>query len=124
MNPFQPLLNWLSTAFTQLIQWLGSALGQFFGGLMDALQFISAWLLSFFVNAFEFSMVASITVLTVLVGWLPDMPAAPETGSVSFLDAANRYLPIGEAVALGGIWAALIGGVMLYKLAKFLRFAK
>ena len=121
MNPFQGLINAISGAFSTLIRWLGSALGQFFGGLIEALQFISAWLLSFFTNAIGYIVETGLAALLVIVGWFPDLPAAPSWEFPGWLVDANRYVPLSEAVGLGATWAVIFGAVFLYKLAKFVR---
>jgi hypothetical protein len=63
-------------------------------------------------------------VLGVVVGFFLDMPVFPESAAFNvseYLGLANRYLPITEAMAMAAVWAAVYGGIFLYKGGKFVR---
>jgi hypothetical protein len=93
----------LASAFSAVVAWIAGALAWVVGGVVTVV----------------------LGALTFLVALLPAAPS-PDHSSVGALEqlaTVNQYVPVVEALGLLGVWAALFGGVGLYKLVKFLRGA-
>lgn len=61
--------------------------------------------------------------LTAVLALIPSLPEADTAaaGGVSALAAANQYVPLAESLALLPVVATVVGGIGIYKLAKFIR---
>jgi hypothetical protein len=120
MNPFQALINTIANATRSALTFIGDLVGNFVGWLFGFLTFFSAWLVSFFVVVIETIGLVFVTIATVIVGWLPEVPAPPDPGEASWLEMANLYVPIAETGAFAVTWAVIFAGVMVVKLIRLI----
>jgi hypothetical protein len=102
-----------------------SAVGALWGALAGAVSAVVAWIGGALAWVVGGVVTVVLGVLTFLVGLLPAAPT-PDHSSVGALEqlaTVNQYVPVVEALGLLAVWAALFGGVGLFKLAKFIRGA-
>lgn len=106
---------------------VGSWLVQIVSGVWDVVLLAFDAIGAFLVGLVGLLVTGIVLVLGILLDLLlsavPDMPQADQTGigGISALQAANAYVPLGEALALLPVMGAVAGGIGVYKLAKFIR---
>lgn len=119
----QQLIQSIWRGFTWLGEMLGGWLSALWAAFVGIVEFFAAWVASFFANLALLVVEGLFALVLGALRLLPAMPEAPEVGALTGLEVANRYFPLGEVMALGGVWAAVFSAVGLYKLAKFVRGA-
>ncbi|WP_353513342.1 hypothetical protein [Thermus sp. LT1-2-5] len=129
-----------------LLQWLASTVGAFFTWLVSTIQAVAGWFLSVlqwvFVHAWNllvdvvqwaltalFWLIGTVAVLpldilSVLVGFLPEVPddwAVMRTIVIPAFNVANQVLPLSEALIAGSIWLTFYGVMAIWRVITFLR---
>lgn len=115
------LISTVWRGIMSITTWLGRNFAELWASGVEFMRFLAGWLVDFVSNGTAVVIEIVAGWLTYLVGLLPNMPTPVDPGSTSFLDQANRYLPLSETFALGSMWVVVFAGVGVYKLIKLIR---